>query len=52
MLKTYLREASSGLEIPLDVDSLGLIINEVLFNPKPGCSQYIELYNRGTKTIT
>jgi len=32
-------------------DSFDLVINEALFNPRPGGVDYIEVYNRGTKII-
>lgn len=32
-------------------DTFDLVINEILFNPKPGGVDYIELYNRGKKII-
>ncbi|MEP6747164.1 MAG: lamin tail domain-containing protein [Bacteroidota bacterium] len=32
-------------------DTAGLVINEILFNPKPGGTDYVELYNRGAKNI-
>ena len=34
-----------------DGDSLDLVINEILFNPKPGGVDYLELYNRSQKIV-
>lgn len=32
-------------------DSLGIVINEVLFNPKPSSTDYVEIYNRSGKIL-
>ena len=37
--------------LPSLSDSFDLIINEILFDPKPGGSDYIEIYNRSDKNI-
>lgn len=39
------------LGIPLPVQAGDLIINEVLFNPKPNGVDFIEIYNRSTKIV-
>ncbi|MEP7251670.1 MAG: lamin tail domain-containing protein [Ginsengibacter sp.] len=37
--------------IAQDADSLDIVINEILFNPKPVGVDYVELYNRSQKII-
>jgi hypothetical protein len=32
-------------------DSLGIVVNEILFNPPPEGSDYVELYNRSSKIV-
>jgi hypothetical protein len=40
-------KARSGL--PVDADSLDLVVNELLFNPKPNGFDFAEYYNRSNK---
>jgi hypothetical protein len=42
---------SARFGIAQDADSLDLVINEILYNPKPGGVDYVELYNRSQKII-
>ncbi len=42
---------SSYFGIADTVSSNDIIINEILFNPKPDGNDYVELYNNSTKTI-
>ena len=34
-----------------DADSLDIVINEILYNPKPTGADYVELYNRSKKIV-
>jgi hypothetical protein len=42
-------KARSGL--PVDADSLDIIVNEILFNPKPNGFDYVEVYNKSGKIV-
>jgi hypothetical protein len=42
---------SAKFGIPQDADSLDVVINEILYNPRPDGVDYIELYNRSNKII-
>ena len=40
------------IRIPEDVEEGDLLINEILFNPKPGGVDYLEIYNASNKEIS
>ncbi len=42
---------SARFGIAEDADSMDLVINEILYNPKPNGVDYVELYNRSKKII-
>ena len=42
---------STKFGIPLAVDSGDLLINEILFNPKPNSYDFIEIYNQSDKLL-
>lgn len=42
---------SAKFGIAQEADSLDIVINEILFNPKPLGEDYVELYNRSQKII-
>ncbi|MEI6950696.1 lamin tail domain-containing protein [Paraflavisolibacter sp. H34] len=44
-------ESSLAVGLPQEPSAGDVVINELLFNPKPGASDYVELYNRGSKIV-
>ncbi|MGE5108427.1 MAG: lamin tail domain-containing protein [Sphingobacteriales bacterium] len=42
---------SSKLGLAVNTDSLDAVVNEILFNPKTGGYDYVELYNRSNKIL-
>ncbi|MDR2843853.1 MAG: lamin tail domain-containing protein [Candidatus Symbiothrix sp.] len=41
----------TDIDLKPSLDSLDVVINEILFNPPTGGEEYVELYNRSEKTI-
>src|SRR5436190_14293249 len=41
----------SKIGLPVDAAVMEMVINEILFNPKTGASDYIEFYNRSNKIL-
>lgn len=37
--------------LPQDADSLDIVVNEILFNPKPNGFDYVEIYNKSNKIL-
>jgi hypothetical protein len=37
--------------LPSAIDSLDIVVNEILFNPKPNSVDYVEFYNRSNKIL-
>ena len=37
--------------LPSAIDSFDIVINEILFNPKPNSVDYVEIYNRSNKIL-
>jgi len=42
---------SAVLALPTVADSGTIVINELLFDPKPGAPEFVELYNRSSRAI-
>ncbi len=40
---------TARLGLASSIDSFGIVINEILFNPHPTAVDYVEIYNRSTK---
>lgn len=42
---------TARIGLPGTIDSFDIVINELLFNPKPNSVDYIEIYNRSSKIL-
>ena len=45
------RHTSRSFALPVIPAASDIIINEILFNPKTGCPEFIELYNRSANVV-
>jgi len=44
-------QASAEFSVPVPSDSFDLVINEIMFDPDSGMSEFVELYNRSVKVL-
>jgi hypothetical protein len=42
---------SAAFAVPQDADSLDILVNEILFNPRPGGNDFVEFYNNSDKYV-
>ncbi len=42
---------TAKVSVAANIDSFDIVVNEILFNPKPNGVDYVELYNRSKKTV-
>lgn len=43
--------ATANIGLPQPIDSFDIVINEILFDPKPNEYDYVELYNKSNKIV-
>ncbi len=46
-----LNSKTARVGLPVPTDSVDIVVNEILFNPKPNSVDYVEFYNRSKKIL-